>query len=380
MNKITIIHPQAGVNWKDNSAIFAIELARHLDNHLEVELLSGAECGSFSRPLKAISHNDDDRLLTSSLLSKCWNRPQVALKHWTSYLSCLTYLLKNPTDLIISQNGYGSLLIASLLREITGTPILHTQHQNRLNLEKCLQRNLKLRPERLISLNPFVTDYIRRLEPQQSVNTIPYGVDLTEFCPVGKTITTGLSQPCIMTVAPLNRDRHHRIELTIKAVSSLPDASLLICGEGADSEYYQELGDRLLGSERFQIKSFAFAQMPQVYRSANIFTCAAAQESGSMKYIEAMACGLPVVATDDAVRRYLIGNGGITCDVTNIDSYTQSLQDIWSKHQSWHQPRQNAVRFSWQGITLMYYRAIMKTINDSNSQFTPLPTPQSMEG
>ncbi len=58
MSKIVLIHPNAGIDWKGNSEIAVIELARRLDNYFDVTLLSGSECGSFSRPLKSISRSE----------------------------------------------------------------------------------------------------------------------------------------------------------------------------------------------------------------------------------------------------------------------------------------------------------------------------------
>jgi glycosyltransferase involved in cell wall biosynthesis len=371
LSKIILIHPQAGIDWKSNSAVFAVELARRLDNYLAVELLSGAECGSFSRPISSLPKGNS-RLIkpwVSSLVNRWFQSPQMAIAQMTSFLPCISYLLNHSADLILPQNGYAGLLAANCIRAIRQTPILFTDH-NSLNQEKNLQRNLTLKPNRLITLNPIIAESARRLAPNQIVDTIPLGIDPTEFIPEGKAIMTGLSQPCIITVAPLNRHSDQRIELTIEAVARLPQASLLICGEGVDRDYFQALGDRLLGVERFQIRTFAYAQMPQVYRSASIFTSAAIQETCGLKYIEAMACGLPVVAMDNPVHRYLIGNGGITCDVTNLDLYAKSLQLAIAKHWYQHQPRQNALRFSWQGVTLLYYQAIVKTMHTYNHQFS----------
>ena len=39
-----------------------------------------------------------------------------------------------------------------------------------------------------------------------------------------------------------------------------------------------------------------------------------------------MACGVPVVAPDDAVRREVIGEAGVLCDVTYPDAYVRALR------------------------------------------------------
>ena len=370
MPKIVVIHPQAGIDWKDNSAIFAVELARRLDNYFEVELLCGAECGSFSRPINSLARGNAN--VSNSFVSKIDDRwfklPKMALEQITDFLPCITYLLNNPVDLLLPQS-YAGLLMANYVRAIRSTPILFTEHHNFLDRQKSLKRHLALKPDRLIALNPVIAQHLHSLAPQQIIDLIPFGIDPSEFTPEGKAIATGLAQPNIITVANLNRRSNQRIELTIEAVARLPHASLLICGEGKDRDYFQALGDRLLGRERFQIRSFAYAQMPQVYRSANIFTSAAVREPCGLKYVEAMACGLPVVTTDDPVHRYLVGNGGITCDVTNIDLYAESL--LLALEKQWYrgQPRQNALRFSWQGITLLYYQAALKTMAISDFQF-----------
>jgi len=378
MYKIALIHPSAGINWKGNSENFALELTRCLDNYFEVELLSGAECGSFSRPVKSFTRNDvvdwECYPIVARLLHRWFSEPEIAIEHLTSFLPCIVYLLKHPVDLIFPHNGYGGLFVASCIRAIRGTPILFTEHNSLSKQSECLRRNLKLKPDRLIVPNPAVARYVRHFAPSQSFNVIPHGINLNEFTPEGKAITTGLSKPTILCVAPLKRYGNSRIELTIKAVSRLPKASLLICGEGEDRDYFQALGDRLLGQNRFQIKTFAYAQMPQVYRSADVFTLPSTEAFRGLAYIEAMACGLPVVATDDSVRRYLIGNAGITCNVTDIDIYAESLQSALEKHWFEQQPQQNALRFSWQKIARLYNKAILQTINQPDSDFVVTKT------
>ena len=371
MQKIVLIHPNAGVDWKGNSENLAIELARRLDNYFEVELLSGADCGSFSHPIFTPSRSEILNWkwypLLEEILYRWFEHPQIAIENIASFLPCLSYLLRHPVDLIFPHNDYGGLLVAKLVRAIKGTPILFTEHNSLSRQSKYLRRNLKQQPDRLIVPNPTMARYVKHFAPKQTFDLIPYGIDIKEFNPIGKSMTTGLTKPIILCVAPLKRNSNQRIELAIAAVARLPQASLLICGDGEDRDYFQQLGDRLLGASRFQIKAFAYAQMPEVYRSADVYTLPSAEASLGLTYLEAMACGLPVVATDDSVRRYLIGNGGITCDVSDRDLYAESLQI--AIEQSWlqQQPQNNALRFSWQEIAIQYHKVILRTIMQSSN-------------
>ncbi len=373
MYRITIIHPNAGVDWKGDSENLSIALARRLDNYFEVELLSGSDCGAFSRPVKSINRSDVRNWkfypLIKRLLKGWFSSPEIAIEHLTSFLPCITHLLKYPADLILPHNDYGGLLVASCVRAIRGTPILFTEHNSLFKHSKHLRRNLSLHPDRLIVPNPTVARYVKHFAPQQSFDIIPYGVDITEFIPTGERAIVGLTKPIVLCVAPLERDGNQRLELAIAAVARLPQASLLMCGDGKDRDYFQALGDRLLGADRFQIRAFAYAQMPQVYRSADVFTLPSIDAARGIAYLEAMACGLPVVATDDYVRRYLIGDGGITCNVTDLDLYAESLQIALERQWYFQQPRRNALRFSWQEIALLYHKAVLRTIIQPSNNF-----------
>jgi len=63
-----------------------------------------------------------------------------------------------------------------------------------------------------------------------------------------------------------------------------------------------------------------------------------------LTYLEAMACGIPCVAPDDAVRREVIGEAGIFCDVTDDAAYAEALARALARN--WGTvPRSRAERF-----------------------------------
>jgi glycosyltransferase involved in cell wall biosynthesis len=368
--RITLVHPSAGVNWSGGSESVAIELAQHLSTYFEVELLSGGPCGSFSSPIRCIPRTHATRFTRHPLLARMLRglgtHPEIVVEHCTSFLPSLMHLLRQTADLIFPHNDYGGLAMAASVRSLLGTPILFTEHNGQMADGKCLMRNLRFRPDHLVVLDEDTARAARTFRPNQSMSVIPNGVNLNQFTPIGTHLELGLQRPIVLCVASLWRKGHKRIEQAVNGVARLPHASLLLCGDGPDRDYFQAIGDQLLGSQRFAIRTFPYTQMPEVYRSVDAFTLPSLHEPFGLVYLEAMACGLPVVATDDAVRRHIIADGGVLCDVTHVDRYAQALQDAltgdWSVA-----ARTNAMRFSWNSIAQQYRDVILQTITRSKT-------------
>ena len=70
-----------------------------------------------------------------------------------------------------------------------------------------------------------------------------------------------------------------------------------------------------------------------------------------------MASGLPVVATDDSMRRTLVGNAGNVCDVTNIDEYAAALAATLSANWA-NKPIEQAADYSWESVAEQYAKVI----------------------
>jgi glycosyltransferase involved in cell wall biosynthesis len=363
--RIALVSPSAGVNWSGGAESFAIELSRHLSVYFDVELLCGNDCSPASHKIRSITRTSSYNALRQPWIKPLWhnltNIPEIWLEHATSFLPCALHLLRRPPALIFPVNEFGGLAMAALVRALTGARVLYTQHDGLNKQGENLKRNLFFRPDRLVVFSEAVSDFVHSTSPEQAVSIIHNGVDLSRFNPEGSRIDLDLPGPTILCVASLRRTGHKRLELTIQAASRLSHGSLLVCGDGPDLAYYKAMGNELLGEERFAIRTYPFAQMPEVYRSADIFTLASKNEPCALSYLEAMASGLPVVTTDDPMRRYTVSDGGIVCDVTDADSYAQALQQVQGQH--WNtKARQNAMRFGWDAIAQQYRDVILDVI------------------
>lgn len=368
--RVVLVHPSAGVNWSGGSEIFAIELARHLNAYFEVELLSGAACGSFCYPVGSIPRTHAYQAvrhpLIAPLLHRLATHPEILVEHLTSFFPCAIHLLRQPADLIFPCNDYGGLAMAAFVRTLRGTPILFTEHVGLMGGGRSLVRNLRFRPDQLVVFSEAIAAFALTLRPTQAVSIIPNGVDLNRFTPEGSCIDFGLARPIVLCVASLNRNSHKRVELAMQSMARLSQGSLLVCGDGVDRAYFQSLGEQLLGLERFAIRTFPYERMAEVYRSADAFTLPSIDEPFGLAYVEAMASGLPVVATDDEMRRYIIADGGILCDVTNLDIYAAALAQVL--REDWEsRARQNAMRFGWDVIALRYRDLILQMITQSKA-------------
>ena len=148
-------------------------------------------------------------------------------------------------------------------------------------------------------------------------------------------------------------DEWKRLDLVIRAVARLKRESLLLVGKGRDEKKLRSLGTKLLG-KRFKIMSFPHSEMPKVYAASDLFTYATVPwESFGIVLVEAMGSGLPVVATDDPIRREIVGDAGFFVDPRDTDAYAKALREALDKN--WGDiPRKQAEKFDWDEIAIEY--------------------------
>ena len=216
-------------------------------------------------------------------------------------------------------------------------------------------------PNRFVGLTNFQKEWANRVNPLVKSVKIPNGVSLEDFKFQGSKLDLKMERPVILCVSALSDWK--RLDLVIKAVSRLKKGSLLLVGSGSQKNRLQELGDQLLPG-RFKIMNFTHNEMPKVYRSADIFTFATVPwESFGIVLVEAMASGLPIVASDDPIRREIVDNAGFFVDPSNTKEFASLLEKAlninWKDSQSLTklglgEPRKQAEKFSWLKIAEQY--------------------------
>lgn len=257
-------------------------------------------------------------------------------------------VLSGNYDVVIPINGGSQSLKASIGR-------LFKRYQVIISGQAGIGRGeiwniLIAQPDAYIALTDYMAKWAKKWAWRTKVVKIPNGVDLSKFKPEGEKLDLNLERPIILSVGALTWYKHH--ERIIEAMS-LDKGSLLIVGEGEQKSELEERGNKMLG-ERFKIQSFNYLDMPKVYRSADLFTLPSwSREAFGIAYLEAMACGLGVVAPDDLVRSEIIGEAGILIDVSDSTKYAEAI--TYALGQNWKDIAvKQAKKFSWDKIGKLY--------------------------
>lgn len=201
--------------------------------------------------------------------------------------------------------------------------------------------------------------WAKKQNPFIKTCVIPNGVNLNHFDESTKSIKTDLPRPLILNVAAFVGWK--RQALLIRAVSKLEKGSLLLVGDGAEKEKLAALCEELL-PDRYEIRSFPYSQMPTIYPAADLFSFPTVPwESFGIVMVEAMASGLAVVATDDPIRKEIVGRAGILVDPTDTDAYADALQKALVKN--WGDlPRKQAEKFGWDKIAAEYEKMFLEIV------------------
>ncbi len=311
----------------------------------------------------------------------------------TAALAALPHLWRGGFDAVVMEGGLAGAWACRLLRRLRGVPFVDIAHGLDPKWEGAFARQ---RPDRVVAFTAAAAAIIRSRAPDARIEVIPHGVDLDLFRPraarpqppdreataaggapaavapaevaeaaesaetaagaeseeavtarrakaAGAPEMGHLPRPRILCAGSV--DAHKRMQLAVEAVALLPaGGSLAVLGEGPEAAALDRLAGERLGAGRYLRRAVPRAEMPAWYAAADCFTLPSRTESFGLVYLEALACGVPVVAPDDAVRREVIGEAGLLCDVTDPNLYSRTLEQALAR--DWGGvPRRRAERF-----------------------------------
>jgi glycosyltransferase involved in cell wall biosynthesis len=148
----------------------------------------------------------------------------------------------------------------------------------------------------VVQCHDEIAELLRMGVPRNRMTLVPSGVDIGRFCPDGPAAPREPGLARILSVGRLV-ERKGFADL-IRALPLVPHAELVIAGGPEENApKLRALAGRCRVADRVRlIGAVQPAEMPQWYRSADVLAAAPWYEPFGLTPLEAMACGVPVVA------------------------------------------------------------------------------------
>jgi teichuronic acid biosynthesis glycosyltransferase TuaC len=187
------------------------------------------------------------------------------------------------------------------------------------------------------------------------IRVLRNGVDLDLFCPRDRLSLRrkmGLNGFTIASVGHLiERKGHHHV---IRALSGMPDATLLIAGDGPKRAALEALAANLGVTQRIRfLGALDQSAVCDVYNCADVSVLASSREGWANVLLESMACGAPVVASAVWGTPEVVSSpeAGVLMPSLDSDGVLSGLKAIRSLPSERARTRLYAEGFDWRSTT-----------------------------
>lgn len=222
--------------------------------------------------------------------------------------------------------------------------------------------------EGLVCTNPI---YFARNRQRWPAALIPNGLDPERFRP-GPAKRAALGLPAegklVLMVSALEPGK--RVIEAMQAMALVAGAHLVIAGDGPQRDEVDRLAGEILPG-RFLRSTFPREVMPDLYRCADVFLHTKIEESFGNVYIEALSSGVPVVAHDDAVTRWIFDGRATLVDTRSNELTAAAINQALAMPRAPGPERDTVLwaheRFAWSRVAEQYER-FFETVLERNRE------------
>lgn len=218
------------------------------------------------------------------------------------------------------------------------------------------ERELLEAAPRIIVDTAYVEEKLKAygLKHVPQMHVIPQGIDDTYYgikCDPKSNVIL-----CVGAIAP-RKGHIYTVEMFEWLRARGIEAKLRIIGSLADKGYYEQLQQKIAESKHKEDISLE-ANLPReellkAYAEAKVFVLHSREESQGIVFAEAMATGLPVVATKIGGIPYVVedGKSGLLCPYGDVEAMEKMVERLMTEEKVWKEfsaeARERAKGYRW---------------------------------
>jgi len=179
----------------------------------------------------------------------------------------------------------------------------------------------------IIAVASAVSEALDDVVTGDRVTLIPNGVDTSRFCPPERPRTQ--TRPTVLYVGHLSRRKGvlDLVQASKEALAAGADHQLVLVGGPADEGAEEAAAVRhAIGEDALVVGPLPLDEMPLVYQEADIFVLPSWWEAMPLSILEAMATGVPVIASNvGEIPRMVDGETGVLVSPQQPDQLAEAL-------------------------------------------------------
>lgn len=183
------------------------------------------------------------------------------------------------------------------------------------------------RVKHIIAVSKFVQNHILKFVPRRNVHLIYHGVDPDLF----KPHSFEHNLPTILFVGRFaaHKGVHVLMKAIPKVVQAYHDVKFIFVGGRAEDWILEELAKLHVSKTNYEFVGYVenYTELPSLYSKGLLFVSPSYEDSLGIRILEAMSCGLPLIATRVGGVPEVIEDGrtGILVEPGNVDALADSL-------------------------------------------------------
>lgn len=213
-------------------------------------------------------------------------------------------------------------------------PVVYVMHSATNDFESAMfrrvERMLSRRARAVIAVSPAnIDDYVSAVGRHPSMTLIPNGVDMSRFSMrAGHGAMNASNQIVQIGRYTSVKNQLSTVHAFQRVVERVPDARLLLCGVIEDPAYHAAVGDLV---EKLGLSNNVSLQGPrsdvaELLFSSSVFAMPSRSEGHSIAFLEALASGVPVVASTIRPFAFAADFPGVhLCDPDDTAAYADAL-------------------------------------------------------
>ncbi|MEP0642276.1 glycosyltransferase [Parasphingorhabdus sp.] len=219
--------------------------------------------------------------------------------------------------------------------------------------QQCREQILQAaeKASRLLAVSGALKQDMVELGMDGSKISVHYtGIDQDKFKPIDRSAAKqklNIDGPLLITAGALIARKNQ--DLVIRALASIPDAQLMLAGKGEEEQNYRALAKQLGIADRVRfLGSVPHDELPHLTAAADISILVSKSEGLANAWVEALACGTPVIISEAGGARELVASpdAGRVVD-QDVEAIVDAIKAILVQSPKQDLVRKSVAHFSW---------------------------------